>query len=339
MLSTKTKLEIGAVTALLVIMSLPMAILCCCTVPSSSSSSSDPSSSSSLPSSSSSLPSSSSSIPSSSSSLPSSSSSLPSSSLPSSSDPSSSFPSSSLPSSSLPSSSLPSSSSSQPSSSSSQPSSSDSGSSSDESSSPSSTPTWCPQLWIGIFKNPGGGGLCTQPGPPAVLMGTILQNCNFPTLNPEYEIFAVCSENNPGDCVIGDPDMFTSLVWVQEMPEDIAAGLGLLGCYTPSGNALPECCEEDNPGPLSILAYIPTPGTELKNILQWFVWSKKARECKTCKDRESTMNSWGPDKCLQNIGVISGWLKESAEEKGYPFSERIARAMIRKAIDNSRKPK
>lgn len=79
------------------------------------------------------------------------------------------------------------------------------------------------------------------------------------------------------------------------------------------------------------------PGTELKNLISWFVWSKKVESCGRCKDREDRMNKWGPDKCEKNILTIIEWLRESAKERGYPFSERIAVALIKKAINNSRK--
>jgi len=79
------------------------------------------------------------------------------------------------------------------------------------------------------------------------------------------------------------------------------------------------------------------PGTELKKLVSWFVWNKNIRNCGTCATREQRMNRWGPDKCQQNILTIIEWLRESAVKHGYPFSERIAAALIRKAIDNSRK--
>lgn len=79
------------------------------------------------------------------------------------------------------------------------------------------------------------------------------------------------------------------------------------------------------------------PGTELKKLISWVVWDTKKANCKICKTHEQRMNNWGPDTCLKNIQTIIGWLRESAKKKGYPFSERIAAAMIRKAIANSRK--
>jgi len=81
----------------------------------------------------------------------------------------------------------------------------------------------------------------------------------------------------------------------------------------------------------------PGPGTELRNLISWFVWDKKVQNCTICRNREERMNRWGPDKCEKNIATILGWLQESAKEKGYPFSTRVASVLVRKAIANSRK--
>jgi len=80
-----------------------------------------------------------------------------------------------------------------------------------------------------------------------------------------------------------------------------------------------------------------SPGTELRKLIAWFVWDKRVKNCSTCKNREERMNRWGADKCEENIATIIEWLRESATERGYPFSPRVASALIRKAIANSRR--
>ena len=84
-----------------------------------------------------------------------------------------------------------------------------------------------------------------------------------------------------------------------------------------------------NPGTL--------PGTELRKLVHWFIWDRKVRNCTICKDREERMNRWGADNCEKNIATIVGWLQESAKERGYPFSARVAAALVRRAIANSRR--
>lgn len=79
------------------------------------------------------------------------------------------------------------------------------------------------------------------------------------------------------------------------------------------------------------------PGTELRKLISWFVWDARVKNCSICKNREERMNRWGADKCQENIATILVWIQESAAQKGYPYSSRVATALVRKAIANSRK--
>ena len=79
------------------------------------------------------------------------------------------------------------------------------------------------------------------------------------------------------------------------------------------------------------------PGTELRKLISWFVWDAKVKNCSICKNREERMNRWGADKCQENIATILVWIQESAAQKGYPYSSRVASALVRKAIANSRR--
>ena len=84
---------------------------------------------------------------------------------------------------------------------------------------------------------------------------------------------------------------------------------------------------------------IPTkgPGTELRKIIEWFVWNESKGDCNTCKNREQKMNLWGPRVCLERIDTIKRWLKHSAYIKGIPYSDRVATAAIRTACRNASK--
>ena len=77
-------------------------------------------------------------------------------------------------------------------------------------------------------------------------------------------------------------------------------------------------------------------GTELRKLISWFVWNKKASSCKKCVNREHKMNMWGPEGCEEMMDTILGWLKESAEEHGYPFSKRLVTLVVKRAIKNAR---
>lgn len=78
-------------------------------------------------------------------------------------------------------------------------------------------------------------------------------------------------------------------------------------------------------------------GTQLKQIINWFVWSAQPESCKICKTREVQMNRWGPDGCEHHLPEILAWLKESAKLAGYPYSEFLVKIAVKKAIRNERK--
>lgn len=76
------------------------------------------------------------------------------------------------------------------------------------------------------------------------------------------------------------------------------------------------------------------PGTELKKMLsvaEWAGLSLKSADCQ-CDRRAAEMDANGPEWCAANTETIIGWLRESATERGLPFSAIIARGLIREAI-------
>jgi len=76
-------------------------------------------------------------------------------------------------------------------------------------------------------------------------------------------------------------------------------------------------------------------GTELVKLLRRF-WIPK---CRRCLQRALEMDRRGPDWCEQNLETILGWLREGAEKRKLPFSQTIARLMVRRAIANARRAK
>ena len=79
------------------------------------------------------------------------------------------------------------------------------------------------------------------------------------------------------------------------------------------------------------------PGTELKKIFDKILIKKK--EGCNCDKHAAAMNRWGCDKCLENIDIIVGWLRDEAKERDLPFSEMGAKALIRLAVRRARKKK
>jgi hypothetical protein len=48
---------------------------------------------------------------------------------------------------------------------------------------------------------------------------------------------------------------------------------------------------------------------------------------------EQKMNAWGPDKCREKMPYILAKLKIAAKRRGLPFSERLVRLVVERAID------
>jgi len=73
-------------------------------------------------------------------------------------------------------------------------------------------------------------------------------------------------------------------------------------------------------------------GTRLKNLIAWFPVPKKTN-CGSCNRMEQKMNAWGPEKCREKMTYILAKLKIAAKRRGLPFSERLVKLLIEKAID------
>jgi hypothetical protein len=73
-------------------------------------------------------------------------------------------------------------------------------------------------------------------------------------------------------------------------------------------------------------------GTRLKNLIAWFPVPKKTN-CGSCNRMERKMNAWGPEKCRVKMPYILAKLKIAAKRRGLPFSERLVRILIEKAIN------
>lgn len=75
------------------------------------------------------------------------------------------------------------------------------------------------------------------------------------------------------------------------------------------------------------------PGSVLSGMLKEIAPQYSlAVSCGSCRQHQDEMNSGGPKWCSDNLDVIVGWLKSSATERGLPFSDLAARALVRRAI-------
>lgn len=77
------------------------------------------------------------------------------------------------------------------------------------------------------------------------------------------------------------------------------------------------------------------PGTVLKVLLAR-LGLPSVPGC-NCKDRALTMNSWGVEKCRQEVDTISEWLAEAAKKMKVPYSHFLGKRLILKACTISEK--
>jgi hypothetical protein len=63
---------------------------------------------------------------------------------------------------------------------------------------------------------------------------------------------------------------------------------------------------------------------------------KSTSNC-SCRRHALEMNEKGPDWCDQNIPTILSWLKEESSKRNLPFIEMVAKAMVQRAINKSRR--
>lgn len=77
------------------------------------------------------------------------------------------------------------------------------------------------------------------------------------------------------------------------------------------------------------------PGTELKQLLSRIGIAPKPG-CK-CLARAIEMDIRGCDWCERNQGIIVGWLREEAANRGLPFVDAAGSLLVRRAISNARR--
>ncbi len=76
------------------------------------------------------------------------------------------------------------------------------------------------------------------------------------------------------------------------------------------------------------------PGTTLHKIITWFI--PKPEGC-DCANRVAVMNSWGKDRCLQELPTILSWLRESALDNNIPYSEYVIATVVKNIIKHGLK--
>lgn len=75
------------------------------------------------------------------------------------------------------------------------------------------------------------------------------------------------------------------------------------------------------------------PGTTLHNIITWFI--PQPPGC-SCPNRVALMNAWGKERCLKELPTILSWLRESALDNNYPYSEYVISAVVKTILTTSK---
>lgn len=68
------------------------------------------------------------------------------------------------------------------------------------------------------------------------------------------------------------------------------------------------------------------PGTTLHKLITWFIPQPKS--C-GCSNRVKIMNKFGYKRCLEELPTILSWLRESALDNNYPYSEYVISTVVK----------
>jgi len=77
------------------------------------------------------------------------------------------------------------------------------------------------------------------------------------------------------------------------------------------------------------------PGSILTGMIS-SLGIKSSSNC-SCRRHALEMNDNGPDWCEQNMTTILSWLKEESHKRSLPYVEMVAKAMVQRAINKSRR--
>lgn len=137
--------------------------------------------------------------------------------------------------------------------------------------------------------------------------------------------------------VLTNPDACNHCTYKESNPRDknyVTASLALSAALK-AGIKDPQVIEKVKSYLPQVTTLIVTygPGTELEKLISWF--KKKNTKC-NCQDRINKMNQWGPDKCVENMDIILGWLHKSATKYRIPFIRPVVKKLVERAIYNAR---
>jgi hypothetical protein len=145
---------------------------------------------------------------------------------------------------------------------------------------------------------------------------------------PHNKMVTVHIENTPAHIILFSGDEYDNIGdWTQAQAENaLKVKLGE-DIQTFLQDMYPKTLEQDPNGPGSILT----------EIIKMFGITSSST-C-SCRKRALEMNEKGPDWCEENIDTILSWLREESQKRGLPFIDAAGRAIIKRAINQSRELK
>lgn len=77
------------------------------------------------------------------------------------------------------------------------------------------------------------------------------------------------------------------------------------------------------------------PGTILSEMIKT-IGITSSPNC-SCRRHAIEMNTKGPDWCQTNIDTVIGWLREEATKRKLPFIDSVAKVIVQRAINKSKR--
>jgi hypothetical protein len=169
----------------------------------------------------------------------------------------------------------------------------------------------------------GPNGETINPGPYTTNELKILYISN-PTVKEYYVIVEPC----PTNIILFKNENYRENITIQEAQEkllEVAEKEGGVQAFLQK--TFPPTLESDPYGPGSILAGMFSS-----------LGIKATPNC-SCKKRALEMNLRGVEWCEENIETICEWLKEESSKRRIPYVDTVAKMVVRRAINKSKKYK
>ena len=146
--------------------------------------------------------------------------------------------------------------------------------------------------------------------------------------NPTTKEYYIIVEPCPTNIILFKEDNYRPDISIEQAQQkllEVSSKEG--GLQTFLQKTFPPTLESDPYGPGSILASMFSA-----------LGIKSSPTC-SCKKHALEMNIRGIEWCEDNIETICGWLKEESQKRGIPYVDSVAKMVVKRAINKSKKYK